>query len=55
MTDSLQALIKVQAQILSYRRLAASGQLAPRLARVLRDLADDVEAHAKRLDADALD
>jgi hypothetical protein len=55
MTDSLQALIKVQAQIIAYRRLAASGQVAPGLARLLQDLANDVEARARRLDAQAVD
>jgi hypothetical protein len=55
MTDSFQALIKIQAQIVLYRRLAQSGHLAPGLARLLTDLANDVEAKARQIDAQAVD
>ena len=50
MTHSLDAAITLQAQIEQYRRLAASNQLRPGLARLLRDLADDVLARARQLD-----
>jgi hypothetical protein len=50
--DSLETLILVQAQIIRFRQMAASGQFTPQVANRMRETADEVEIAARRADTE---
>jgi hypothetical protein len=49
--DSLELLIGIQASVLEYRRIAASGRYDKQTSRKILQLADEVEKQARKLDA----
>lgn len=53
--ESLESLILLQGQILYFRRMAASGRFALDVANPLYDLADEIEATARKVDAEDLE
>ncbi len=53
MAENIELLIRIQAHILAWRRLAASTR-DPKMAGLLYELADEVEYHAREADRGSL-